>query len=203
MQLVEVIRGAQTSDETVATAVAFRQERAQDADRRQRRPGLSGEPLVAAVHERSAAFDPGRSGHQGCRKGGQGFGMPMGRSRCTTWWARYGAVRRHGALRGVPRQVQRVADHPGAGRGRPTRTKNEAGFFAYGGKKKKGAPDPETRQVLAPHVAEPKKFKKRELCNRMFLPMLNEASRLIEEKIVRDPRDIDSGHDLWHRISAI
>ena len=51
-------------------------------------------------------------------------------------------------------------------------------------KKKKGTPDPALDKLIAPFVTGDKKFSKSELANRMFLPMLTEATRLIEENIV-------------------
>ncbi len=52
MELVEIIRGAKTSDQTVATIVALAQQDSQDADRRQRLPGLPGQSRALPLHER-------------------------------------------------------------------------------------------------------------------------------------------------------
>ena len=73
--------------------------------------------------------------------------------------------------------------------------KSGAGFFAYPkGKKKKGVPDPELDRFLDPHLkSQGKKFCKQEITDRLFLPMLTEASRILEEQLVRDARDIDLG----------
>ena len=39
----------------------------------------------------------------------------------------------------------------------------------------------------------PRKFTQEELTDRLFLPMLLEATRVLEDKIVRDVRDVDLG----------
>jgi 3-hydroxyacyl-CoA dehydrogenase/enoyl-CoA hydratase/3-hydroxybutyryl-CoA epimerase/3-hydroxyacyl-CoA dehydrogenase/enoyl-CoA hydratase/3-hydroxybutyryl-CoA epimerase/enoyl-CoA isomerase len=39
----------------------------------------------------------------------------------------------------------------------------------------------------------PRKFTEEQIQHRLFLPMLLEATRILEEKKVRDPRDIDLG----------
>ncbi|HEX5103935.1 MAG TPA: 3-hydroxyacyl-CoA dehydrogenase family protein, partial [Pirellulaceae bacterium] len=46
---------------------------------------------------------------------------------------------------------------------------------------------------LAEHRQSEHKFSKDELTQRLFLPMLVEATRMLEEKIVRDVRDVDLG----------
>ena len=43
------------------------------------------------------------------------------------------------------------------------------------------------------HISAGRKFSRDELTNRLFLPMLLEATRMLEEKIVRDVRDVDLG----------
>jgi 3-hydroxyacyl-CoA dehydrogenase/enoyl-CoA hydratase/3-hydroxybutyryl-CoA epimerase/3-hydroxyacyl-CoA dehydrogenase/enoyl-CoA hydratase/3-hydroxybutyryl-CoA epimerase/enoyl-CoA isomerase len=47
--------------------------------------------------------------------------------------------------------------------------------------------------LLAQHRRGQRKFSRDELTNRLFLPMLLEATRVLQEKIVRDPRDVDLG----------
>ncbi len=46
-------------------------------------------------------------------------------------------------------------------------------------------------------------FTQEELIDRLFLPMLVEASRTLMEGIVRDPGDVDMGLDFGHRLPAV
>src|SRR5262249_4298915 len=71
--------------------------------------------------------------------------------------------------------------------------KSGAGFYSYA-KGGKGADDPALAAILAkgkrPGKAEPGI---EEIQDRLFLPMLTEATRVLAEGIVRDPGDVDMG----------
>jgi 3-hydroxyacyl-CoA dehydrogenase len=71
--------------------------------------------------------------------------------------------------------------------------KSGLGFFSYNNKKKRPEPDPKLKDLLDPYIRNSKKFSQDELTSRLFLPMLLEATRALEDNIVRDPRDIDLG----------
>jgi 3-hydroxyacyl-CoA dehydrogenase/enoyl-CoA hydratase/3-hydroxybutyryl-CoA epimerase/3-hydroxyacyl-CoA dehydrogenase/enoyl-CoA hydratase/3-hydroxybutyryl-CoA epimerase/enoyl-CoA isomerase len=71
--------------------------------------------------------------------------------------------------------------------------KTGKGFFAYKDKKGKGAPDPEVEAMLAERVRDKKAWTAEKLQDRMFLPMILEATRILEEALVRDARDVDLG----------
>ena len=79
MPLVEVIRGRETSDETVATAVAYAKSDRQVADRRPRRARLSRQPPAVSLSERiaRAAAAKGRRS-KSIERAATDFGMPMG-----------------------------------------------------------------------------------------------------------------------------
>jgi 3-hydroxyacyl-CoA dehydrogenase/enoyl-CoA hydratase/3-hydroxybutyryl-CoA epimerase/3-hydroxyacyl-CoA dehydrogenase/enoyl-CoA hydratase/3-hydroxybutyryl-CoA epimerase/enoyl-CoA isomerase len=47
--------------------------------------------------------------------------------------------------------------------------------------------------LLKPHVKSQAKLSQEEITSRLFLPMLLEATRVLQDGIVRDPRDIDLG----------
>lgn len=72
-------------------------------------------------------------------------------------------------------------------------TKSGAGFRKFGGKKGKPEPDPAFEPILAKYKTGSNKFSGDEIVDRLFLPMLVEATRLLSESIVRDPSDIDMG----------
>jgi 3-hydroxyacyl-CoA dehydrogenase/enoyl-CoA hydratase/3-hydroxybutyryl-CoA epimerase/3-hydroxyacyl-CoA dehydrogenase/enoyl-CoA hydratase/3-hydroxybutyryl-CoA epimerase/enoyl-CoA isomerase len=71
--------------------------------------------------------------------------------------------------------------------------KSGKGFFTYENKKGRAEEDPAVQKLLAPYRRGERKFSRDELTNRLFLPMLLEATRMLEEKIVRDVRDVDLG----------
>jgi 3-hydroxyacyl-CoA dehydrogenase/enoyl-CoA hydratase/3-hydroxybutyryl-CoA epimerase/3-hydroxyacyl-CoA dehydrogenase/enoyl-CoA hydratase/3-hydroxybutyryl-CoA epimerase/enoyl-CoA isomerase len=71
--------------------------------------------------------------------------------------------------------------------------KSGKGFFSYLNKKKKAQPDPEAEEIALSYVKNGTKFTAEQLTHRLFLPMLLEATRVVQEKIVRDVRDVDLG----------
>ena len=72
--------------------------------------------------------------------------------------------------------------------------KSGLGFFSYQNKKKRAQPDPDLQQYVEPYMQEETRdFTAAEIESRLFLPMLLEATRVLEEKLVRDVRDVDLG----------
>src|SRR5262249_22062484 len=71
--------------------------------------------------------------------------------------------------------------------------KSGRGFFSYQNKKGRPEPDPAVDKLIASYRRVERKFNREELIGRLFLPMLLEATRMLEEKIVRDVRDVDLG----------
>ena len=73
------------------------------------------------------------------------------------------------------------------------------GFFDYapakGGKPPRGTDSEEVAQVdrRLPHRRRRGSSRSEELTDRLFLPMLVEATRVLEDKIVTDVRDVDLG----------
>jgi 3-hydroxyacyl-CoA dehydrogenase/enoyl-CoA hydratase/3-hydroxybutyryl-CoA epimerase/3-hydroxyacyl-CoA dehydrogenase/enoyl-CoA hydratase/3-hydroxybutyryl-CoA epimerase/enoyl-CoA isomerase len=70
------------------------------------------------------------------------------------------------------------------------------GFFDYGpskgGKPPRGSDSDEVAALLAEcRSGAQRKFKTEELSDRLFLPMLVEATRALEDRLVRDVRDVD------------
>jgi 3-hydroxyacyl-CoA dehydrogenase/enoyl-CoA hydratase/3-hydroxybutyryl-CoA epimerase/3-hydroxyacyl-CoA dehydrogenase/enoyl-CoA hydratase/3-hydroxybutyryl-CoA epimerase/enoyl-CoA isomerase len=68
------------------------------------------------------------------------------------------------------------------------------GFFSYENKKKRPQADAEVGPLLKPFVkplaARPSS---EQLTHRLFLPMLVEGTRVLQEGLVRHPRDVDIG----------
>jgi 3-hydroxyacyl-CoA dehydrogenase/enoyl-CoA hydratase/3-hydroxybutyryl-CoA epimerase/3-hydroxyacyl-CoA dehydrogenase/enoyl-CoA hydratase/3-hydroxybutyryl-CoA epimerase/enoyl-CoA isomerase len=71
--------------------------------------------------------------------------------------------------------------------------KSGQGFFKYRGKGGKGDPDPTLADVIAPYIEAGPKLTPQQITERLFLPMLLEATRVLEAGLVRDPRDVDLG----------
>jgi 3-hydroxyacyl-CoA dehydrogenase len=71
--------------------------------------------------------------------------------------------------------------------------KTGAGFFKYAPGKERGEQDPALKPILEPMIRGKQKFTEEQIQARLFLPMLLEATRLLDDKIVRDVRDVDLG----------
>jgi 3-hydroxyacyl-CoA dehydrogenase len=71
--------------------------------------------------------------------------------------------------------------------------KSGRGFFSYQNKKGRAEEDPALDKLIAPYRRGERKLSREELTNRLFLPMLLEATRMLEDRIVRDVRDVDLG----------
>jgi 3-hydroxyacyl-CoA dehydrogenase/enoyl-CoA hydratase/3-hydroxybutyryl-CoA epimerase/3-hydroxyacyl-CoA dehydrogenase/enoyl-CoA hydratase/3-hydroxybutyryl-CoA epimerase/enoyl-CoA isomerase len=70
--------------------------------------------------------------------------------------------------------------------------KSGAGFYSYA-KGPRGADDPALAAILGRVRKGHREFTAEEMTDRLFLPMLTEASRILEEGVVRDPADVDMG----------
>jgi len=194
MPLVEVIRGPKTSDETVATAVAFAKSIGKSPIVVNDGPGfLVNRLLLPYMNEALELMLEGAS-IKDIDKAAKAFGMPMGPIQLydvvgidTTLYA--GKVMRDAF-------PDRVVESPlllamvSAGR---LGQKSGRGFFAYDKGKPQGNPDPSLSAVVDPLVRGNTKFTQEQITDRLFLPMVLEATRIIEDKLVRDPRDIDLG----------
>jgi len=71
--------------------------------------------------------------------------------------------------------------------------KTGSGFFAYKDKSGRGTPDPAAAQYVTPYIRKQDKFTQEQITARLFLPMVLEATRILEAKVVRDVRDVDLG----------
>lgn len=74
--------------------------------------------------------------------------------------------------------------------------KSRAGFFSYAdarGLNEPGQPDPATSPILARWARPPQRFSAAAIVARLLLPMILEATRILEEKRVSDGREIDVG----------
>ena len=70
--------------------------------------------------------------------------------------------------------------------------KSKRGFYRYD-QELGPTPDPDLTKILEPYIRRRQGWTTEEITQRLFLPMLVEAARVIEEKVVDDVRDIDIG----------
>jgi 3-hydroxyacyl-CoA dehydrogenase/enoyl-CoA hydratase/3-hydroxybutyryl-CoA epimerase/3-hydroxyacyl-CoA dehydrogenase/enoyl-CoA hydratase/3-hydroxybutyryl-CoA epimerase/enoyl-CoA isomerase len=193
MQLVEVIRGERTSDQTVVTLVALAKRIGKTPIVVRDCPGfLVNRILFPYINESLALLEEGAN-PRAIDKAATAFGMPMGPVTLND-------------LVGLDTSLYagRVVNAAFADRAKPTRVleelvkagrlgqKSGAGFYGYA-KSKRGADDPFLAELLARLGARPREFSQEELQDRLFLPMLTEASRVVSEGIVREPADVDMG----------
>jgi 3-hydroxyacyl-CoA dehydrogenase/enoyl-CoA hydratase/3-hydroxybutyryl-CoA epimerase/3-hydroxyacyl-CoA dehydrogenase/enoyl-CoA hydratase/3-hydroxybutyryl-CoA epimerase/enoyl-CoA isomerase len=70
--------------------------------------------------------------------------------------------------------------------------KSGADFYSYA-KGSRGVDDPALGSILARCRTGQRQVSNEEITDRLFLPMLTEASRVMSEGIVREPGDVDMG----------
>lgn len=194
MPLVEVIRGAQTSDETVATAVAYAKGIGKSPIVVNDGPGFLVNrlllPYMSEALELLQEGVPMRLVEQAAKS----FGMPMGP--LTLYdvvgldTALYAGQVMHEAFPDRILQSALLAALVKAGR---LGQKSGAGFYSYAARPDRGQPDPTLEPILRPLLREPRPCTEDQAMDRLFLPMVLEATRILAERKVRDARDVDLG----------
>ncbi len=194
MPLVEVIRGPRTSDETVVTAVAFAKAIGKSPIVVNDGPGfLVNRLLLPYMNEALELLLEGAEIKQ-IDRAAKVFGMPMGPIALydvvgldTTLYA--GKVMRDS----FPDRVVESPLLPAMVQAGRLGQKSGVGFFAYKDKKGQGTPDPTLADVVRPLMRTKQTFTDEQVTARLFLPMVLEATRILDERVVRDPRDVDLG----------
>jgi 3-hydroxyacyl-CoA dehydrogenase/enoyl-CoA hydratase/3-hydroxybutyryl-CoA epimerase/3-hydroxyacyl-CoA dehydrogenase/enoyl-CoA hydratase/3-hydroxybutyryl-CoA epimerase/enoyl-CoA isomerase len=196
MPLVEVIRGPKTSDETVATAVAYAKGIGKSPIVVNDGPGFLVNRLLLPYMNEALELMLDGADMAAIEKAAQRFGMPMGPLTLydvvgidTAFYAG------HVMYESFPDRVVNSPILAAMVEKKRFGQKTGAGFYKYGGGKKgKGEVDPELETIVGPRRrAQGVKFSTEQIQNRLFLPMVLEATRILEEKVVRDPRDVDLG----------
>lgn len=193
MQLVEVIRGEKTSDETVVTLVALAKRIGKTPIVVRDCPGfLVNRILFPYLNESLVLLEEGAE-PRAIDKAATAFGMPMGPVTLndlvgldTSLYAGR-VVNTAFADRAASSQI--LQELVAAGR---LGQKSGAGFYSYA-KGSRGADDPAFAAILEKCRKGRREFTADEITERLFLPMLVEASRVLAEGIVRDPADVDMG----------
>lgn len=194
MKLVEVIRGAKTSDETVATAVAFAKRIGKMPVVVNDGPGfLVNRLLFPYMNEAIELICEGATLKE-IDRAATTFGMPMGPITLYDLvgldTAKYAGMVMYQAF---PERIVGSPVVPAMVKQGRLGQKSGKGFFSYQNKRGRAEEDPELEKFLAPYRKQTKKFSRDELMQRLFLPMLLEATRMLEDQIVRDVRDVDLG----------
>jgi 3-hydroxyacyl-CoA dehydrogenase/enoyl-CoA hydratase/3-hydroxybutyryl-CoA epimerase/3-hydroxyacyl-CoA dehydrogenase/enoyl-CoA hydratase/3-hydroxybutyryl-CoA epimerase/enoyl-CoA isomerase len=194
MPLVEVIRGAKTSDATVATLVALAKRIGKSPIVVKDCPGfLVNRILFPYINESLALLEEGAS-PRAIDKAATAFGMPMGPITLndvvgldTSLYAGQ-VVNTAFSDRAVKTTI--LNELVKAGR---LGQKSGAGFYSYAKDPKKGADDPAFDAMLERCRKGKREIGQEEITDRLFLPMLIEAHRILAEGIVRDKDDVDMG----------
>ena len=200
MPLVEVIRGEKTSDETVATAVAYAKAIKKSPIVVNDGPGfLVNRVLLPYMNEALLLLEEGAT-IKAVDRAAKKFGMPMGPITLYDTVGLDVAVHAGKVMHAAfPDRVEPSTILPAMLEADRKGKKNGRGFFDYvtdrKGRQKAQASD-EVEKILQAAAGKPQAaqdLSTKDLADRLFLPMLLEATRLIEDGIVTDVRDVDLG----------
>jgi 3-hydroxyacyl-CoA dehydrogenase/enoyl-CoA hydratase/3-hydroxybutyryl-CoA epimerase/3-hydroxyacyl-CoA dehydrogenase/enoyl-CoA hydratase/3-hydroxybutyryl-CoA epimerase/enoyl-CoA isomerase len=193
MQLVEVIRGEKTSDATTATLVALAKRIGKTPIVVRDCPGfLVNRILFPYMNEALTMLEEGAE-PRAIDRAATAFGMPMGPSTLhdvvgidTAFYAGKVILEAFPDRATAPRIVAELVHAGRLGQ------KSGAGFYSYA-KGPRGADDPAFAAILEKCRTSRRSFTPEEITDRLFLPMVTEASRVLAEGIVREPADVDMG----------
>ena len=194
MKLVEVIRGEKSDDATIATAVAYAKRIGKMPIVVNDGPGfLVNRLLLPYMHEALELVCEGVS-MKAVERAAKAFGMPMGPIEL------YDMVGIDTALyagrtkcEAFPDRIQASPVLPAMVKAGRLGKKTGVGFYSYENRKRRAQPDPLLGDFLAPYIKNKSELDQEQITARLFVPMLLEATRTLEDGIVRDPRDIDLG----------
>lgn len=194
MKLVEVVRGAQTSDETIAAAVALGRKMGKMPIVVADGPGFLVNRLLSPYL--NEAIELLHDGHTPAEVDAAAveYGMPLGPL------ALYDLVGLDTAFYAGRTMFEAWPDRVRASpllpalikRGRLGR-KNGKGFYAYRDTTSEPTDDPAATEILQKYIRRVDRLTSQQLQDRLLLPMLFEACRVLEEGRVQDGRDIDLG----------
>ena len=194
MPLVEVVRGDETSDETVATAVALAKRIGKTPIVVRDGPGfLVNRILFPYLNEAVLLVVEGAS-MDAVDGAATRFGMPMGPLLLcdvigldTVSCANRVLFEAFGERTLSPPILADLVEGGRLGQ------KSGAGFRKYDAKQSKGTDDPDFQPFLEKYQTAVRQIGDDEITDRLFLVMLLEATRVLEESIVREPADVDMG----------
>lgn len=192
MPLVEVIRAEQSSDETIASLVAFARKIGKTPIVVKDSPGfLVNRILAPYMNEAASMLQEGQTVEH-IDQAITRFGMPMGPLTLydevgidITYHVGQVLEKAFGDKMKASPVIARMNEVGRLGK------KSGKGFYIHRGKERKV--DPEVYSVLGElrHSGEPLPI--RDIQDRCILLMVNEAARCLEDEVVRHPRDVDIG----------
>ncbi len=199
MPLVEVIRGSKTSDETIATVVAWASAMGKSPIVVNNCPGFLVNRVLFPYFGGFAKLVSAGVDFVRIDKVMEKFGWPMGPAYLLDVVGIDTAVHAaHVMADGFPDRMKKefkdsievLFEAKRLGQ------KNGKGFYAYS-EDKKGKPkkdvDPAVAELIKGVVAAPREFDKQEIIDRMMIPMIIETVRCLEEKIVGTAAEADMG----------
>ena len=194
MKLVEIIRGKSTAETTIATAVTYAKRLGKMPIVVNDGPGfLVNRLLLPYMNEALELLSDGAA-IKDIERASKSFGMPMGP---LTLYDMVGIDTAFYAGRTMweayPDRIVASPILPALVKSGRLGQKSGRGFFNYENRKRKAEPDPAFDDLLRPYLRKANKFEPDQIRDRLFLTMLLEATRALEEGIVRDPRDVDLG----------
>ncbi len=194
MELVEIIRGEKTSDETIATIVALSKRiRKTPIVVRDCAGFLVNRVLMPYMNEAHLLLQEGVP-MEAIDRAATKFGMPMGPialtdmvglgTACYAGKLLAGAYSDRAVTSPILEEMLKTggADHKLALR-----------FWVSKGKGGKTEPNPAVLSIIAKHRTGEPTMDEPQIVERLFFPMLLEATRVLEEGIVREPGDVDMG----------
>ncbi|MDK2779374.1 MAG: fatty acid oxidation complex subunit alpha FadB [Pseudomonadota bacterium] len=199
MPLVEVIRGKKTSEEAVATVVAYAKKMGKTPIVVNDCPGFLVNRVLFPYFAGFAGLVRDGADFQKCDKVMEKFGFPMGPAYLLDVVGIDTGVHANEVMaEGFPDRMK--ADFKSAMdvmfENNRYGQKNGKGFYVYE-TDKKGKPkkvvDQETYELIKPVVAEAKDFDSEEIIARCMIPMCIEIARCLEEGIVDTPAEADMG----------
>ncbi len=199
MTLVEVVRGPATSDRTIAIAVAHAKRLGKCPIVVHDSPGfLVNRLLMPYLHESVEMLREGGDAKRIDRVA-RSFGMPMGPLELydmigldTAFYAGLVLNDAYGD------RIEASPVIPALVRSGRLGCKSGSGFYLYsdgrdpkGGRPKIVRPDEGVADLVAPYALPSRPVTDAVIADRLLLPMVLEATRVLDEGIVRDGRDID------------
>jgi 3-hydroxyacyl-CoA dehydrogenase/enoyl-CoA hydratase/3-hydroxybutyryl-CoA epimerase/enoyl-CoA isomerase len=198
MPLVEIIRGAKTSDETISAVVATTLRMGKTPIVVNDCPGFFvNRVLFPYFAGFSKLILDGADFVAVDKVMEKEFGWPMGPAFLLDVVGIDTADHAAGVMAdGFPERMQKVANDPVTLMYQANRLgqKNGVGFYDHG-KDKRGRPSktpaPVAIEMIAEHAAEKTEFSKEEVIARLMIPMANESIRCLEEGIIASPAEAD------------
>jgi 3-hydroxyacyl-CoA dehydrogenase/enoyl-CoA hydratase/3-hydroxybutyryl-CoA epimerase/enoyl-CoA isomerase len=199
MPLVEVIRGERTSEQTIATTVAYARKMGKTPIVVNDCPGFLVNRVLFPYLSGFTRLLAAGIDFQRIDRVMEAFGWPMGPAYLLDVVGIDTAVHARNVLaEGYPERMKEEGDTAidvllRAGR---LGQKSGAGFYAYerdGSPKPKKLEDPQVADLLRPLVRETHELDDEEIINRLMLPLCLETVRCLEEGVVESAAEADMG----------